>query len=46
VLTEDEVRDALIFGGATLVVLPLLPNQALGPYDALNPRSIWIVVFW
>ena len=44
VLTESEVNDALIFAGATLVVLPLLPNQALGPYDALNPRSIWIVV--
>lgn len=44
VLTETEVRDALIFAGATLVVLPLLPNQAMGPYDALNPRSIWIVV--
>ncbi len=44
VLTEGEVRDALIFAGATLVVLPLLPNQAMGPYDALNPRAIWIVV--
>ena len=44
VLTEREVNDALIFAGATLVVLPLLPNQALGPYDALNPRPIWIVV--
>lgn len=44
VLTEGEVRDALIFAGATLVVLPLLPNEALGPYSALNPRSIWIVV--
>jgi Predicted membrane protein len=44
VLTETEVRDALIFAGATLVVLPLLPNQAMGPYGALNPRSIWIVV--
>ena len=44
VLTEGELRDALIFAGATLVVLPLLPNQALGPYGALNPRSIWIVV--
>lgn len=44
VLTEKEVNDALIFAGATLVVLPLLPNQVFGPYDALNPRSIWIVV--
>ncbi|WP_291862590.1 MgtC/SapB family protein [Bradyrhizobium sp.] len=44
VLTEGEVRDALIFAGATLVVLPLLPSHSMGPYGALNPRSIWIVV--
>ena len=44
VLTEEEVRDGLTFAGATLVVLPLLPNEALGPYNALNPHSIWIVV--
>lgn len=44
VLTEREVTDSLIFAGATLVVLPLLPDQALGPYGALNPRSIWIIV--
>ena len=43
-LTEDEVKDALIFAGATLVVLPLLPDQPMGPYDALNPHAIWIVV--
>ena len=44
VLTEREVTDGLIFAGATLVVLPLLPDQQLGPYGALNPRSIWIIV--
>lgn len=44
VLTPDEVRDALILAGATLVVLPLLPDRAMGPFLALNPRSIWIVV--
>ena len=44
VLTEDEVKDALIFAGATLVVLPLLPDQPMGPYGALNPHTIWIVV--
>lgn len=44
VLSEAEVTDALVFAGATLVVLPLLPNQAMGPYGALNPRSIWIIV--
>jgi uncharacterized membrane protein (DUF4010 family) len=44
VLTEREVTDGLVFAGATLVVLPLLPDQQLGPYGALNPRSIWIIV--
>lgn len=44
ILTEREVTDGLIFAGATLVVLPLLPDQQLGPYSALNPRSIWIIV--
>ena len=44
VLTEREVTDGLIFAAATLVVLPLLPDQQLGPYGALNPRSIWIIV--
>ena len=44
VLTESEVKDALIFAGATLVVLPLLPDRPLGPYGALNPHTIWIIV--
>jgi uncharacterized membrane protein (DUF4010 family) len=44
VLTEGEVRDGLIFASATLVVLPLLPDQPVGPYDALRPRAIWIIV--
>ena len=44
ILSEDEVADGLIFAGATLVVLPLLPDRQLGPYGALNPRSIWIIV--
>jgi uncharacterized membrane protein (DUF4010 family) len=44
VLSEAEVRDALIFAAATLIVLPLLPNEQLGPFDALNPHAIWIIV--
>ncbi|MGZ5829292.1 MAG: MgtC/SapB family protein, partial [Xanthobacteraceae bacterium] len=44
VLTEDELQDALIFAGATLVVLPLVPDLPMGPYGALNPHSIWILV--
>lgn len=44
VLSENEVKDGLIFAAATLVVLPLLPDQPVGPFGALNPRAIWIIV--
>lgn len=43
-LTEAELRDALMFAGATLVILPLLPDRAMGPFEAFNPAKIWIVV--
>lgn len=26
------------------VILPLLPDQGMGPFDALNPRRLWLVV--
>ena len=44
VLTEDEVRSALILGAALIVIMPLLPDQQMGPYDALNPKSVWRLV--
>ena len=44
VLSEEEVRAALILGAAAIVVLPLLPNRAMGPFDALNPYSVWRLV--
>jgi uncharacterized membrane protein (DUF4010 family) len=44
VLSEEEIKDALIFAAATLIVLPLLPDEEIGPYGALNPHAIWIIV--
>jgi uncharacterized membrane protein (DUF4010 family) len=44
VLTEEELRDALIFAGATLVVLPLLPEEPIDPYGVIDLRLIWIIV--
>ena len=44
VLTESELRDGLIFAAATFIVLPLLPDSAIDPFGALNPRRIWTVV--
>lgn len=44
VLSEEEIKDGLIFAAATLIVLPLLPNEGLGPFGALNPHAIWLIV--
>ena len=44
VLTEDELNDALVFAGATLIILPLVPDRPMGPFGAINPHSIWILV--
>lgn len=43
-LTEVEIADGLVIASATLVVWPLLPDRALGPFNALNPHSLWLVV--
>jgi uncharacterized membrane protein (DUF4010 family) len=44
VISESELTDALIFAAATLVVLPLMPNRYIGPFGAINPRTIWKIV--
>lgn len=44
VMTEQELRDSLLLAAATLVVLPILPNQNFGPYGVLNPYLMWTVV--
>ena len=44
IVTEREVSDGLIIAGASMVVLPLLPDRAMGPFGALNPHDIWMVV--
>lgn len=43
-LTDAEVRDGLVFAIATLVVWPQLPDRAMGPYAAINPHRIGLVV--
>jgi uncharacterized membrane protein (DUF4010 family) len=44
VLTEAELRDALILAGAALVVLPMLPAEAPAWLPGLNPRALWQLV--
>jgi len=40
-LSAQEVHDGLLLAAAALVVLPLLPNEAIDPLGAFNPRVIW-----
>ncbi|WP_049621100.1 MgtC/SapB family protein [Frateuria defendens] len=44
VLTEQELNDLLMLAAATLVVLPLVPDRAMGPLEAINPHTLWIIV--
>lgn len=40
----DDIFAGLRLLIATFIVLPLLPNRALDPWQALNPREIWLLV--
>lgn len=44
VLTAQELEDLLTFAAAAVVVLPLVPNRATGPYDMINPFTTWRLV--
>jgi uncharacterized membrane protein (DUF4010 family) len=44
VLTQEELADALVFAAGIFVILPLVPNRYLGPFQAINPHTIWIIV--
>lgn len=43
-LSETDVQATARFAIITAAVLPLLPNARYGPYDAWNPRELWLVV--
>ncbi len=43
-LSTEEVFAALRFLILAAIILPLLPNQDIGPYGALNPRDIGFMV--
>jgi uncharacterized membrane protein (DUF4010 family) len=44
VLTEEELHDGLLFAACALIVLPLVPDEAIGPYDVFNPFTLWRLV--
>jgi uncharacterized membrane protein (DUF4010 family) len=42
--TPEDIRSTLQFVAVTGVVLPLVPNQGFGPYEAINPYALWLMV--
>nr|WP_315218573.1 MgtC/SapB family protein [uncultured Duganella sp.] len=43
-LTRSELRDALLFAGAALVVRPLLPDAGSPWLLGVNPKTLWTLV--
>lgn len=43
-IEQRELSAALQMGVLSIVVLPLLPDQGYGPYQALNPYRLWWAV--
>ena len=43
-ITEQELTEALLVLGSALIVLPLLPSQAIDPWGVIELNTIWRIV--
>jgi uncharacterized membrane protein (DUF4010 family) len=43
-LSRRDLVSILQFAVLSFVVLPILPDRTYGPYEALNPHQIWLMV--
>lgn len=41
---DQDVRAGLLFLALTFVILPIVPDRELGPFGAINPRVLWLLV--
>lgn len=42
-LSDAEVRDGMVLATAALVILPLVPAGFIGPLQAINLRTVWML---
>lgn len=42
-LTWEELRGGLVLLAMTVILLPILPNREMGPFQALNPHETWLM---
>lgn len=43
-LSDMDVRAIMQFAAISLVILPVVPNRVMGPFDAINPYNLWLMV--
>jgi uncharacterized membrane protein (DUF4010 family) len=42
-ITWPELRSGLVLLAMTFLGLPILPDNAIGPFGGVNPREVWII---
>jgi len=42
-LTWEELRAGIVLLAMSLILLPMLPNEGFGPFQALNPYELWLM---
>lgn len=42
-ITWPELRSALVLLAMSLIILPVIPDQAIGPSGGVNPREVWLI---
>ena len=43
-LSREDIYATIKFSIITVVILPFLPNETIGPLEVLNPREVWLLV--
>jgi uncharacterized membrane protein (DUF4010 family) len=44
VLSEQELHDIILFSSVALIALPLAPDAFMGPFSAINPHSVVLLI--
>jgi uncharacterized membrane protein (DUF4010 family) len=40
-LSDQELRDGVLLAAAAILVLPVLPDRPIDPWQVINPRLVW-----
>jgi uncharacterized membrane protein (DUF4010 family) len=42
-ITWPELRSGLVLLAMTFIVLPIVPDDPIGPFGGVNPRQVWVI---